>query len=78
MIVTFFVRARKIIYVAIMALGVVCMYFHSLSTFSLPKKKKKDRTPDGRLMRNGRKSVGTVRLNISPVANPIYLALASI
>ena len=66
MIVTFFVWARKIIHVAIMALGVVCMYFHSLSTFSLPKKKKKkkDRTPDGRLMRNGRKSVGTVRLNI--------------
>lgn len=31
---------------------------------SIKKKKKKDRTPDGRLMRNGRKSVGTVRLNI--------------
>ena len=40
MIVTFFVRARKIIHVAIMALGVACIYFHSLSTFSLQKKKK--------------------------------------
>lgn len=43
----FFLRAlQPIKRVTIMALGVACMYVHSLSTFSLPKKKKKERTPD--------------------------------
>ena len=40
------------------------VFSFTLNFFPSEKKKKKDRTPDGRLMRNGRKSVGTVRLNI--------------
>ena len=65
MIVTFFVWARKI---TCGHYGSWCgMHVFSFTLNFLPstkKKKKKDRTPDGRLMRNGRKSVGTVRLNI--------------
>lgn len=59
MIVSFFVWTRKIIHAVIMDLGVACMYFHSLSTFSLSKKKERKNTWS-QANETWPKSVGTV------------------